>query len=63
MAQILGRELRPDEVVRHLDGDKENDDPNNLQVMTRAECTRQQALLWHQKRRERGESWRPRDGV
>lgn len=29
----LGRKLRKDEVVHHVDGDKKNPDPKNLEVM------------------------------
>ena len=40
MEEILGRKLAKDEVVHHLDGNKLNNDPSNLQVMTRAEHSR-----------------------
>lgn len=33
----LGRDLRDDEVVHHRDGNKRNNRPRNLQVMTRSE--------------------------
>ena len=33
----LGRALRPDEVVHHIDGNIRNNNPENLQVMTQAE--------------------------
>ena len=36
----IGRELKPDEVVHHIDGNKRNNNPNNLQVMTRSEHMR-----------------------
>lgn len=32
MEQVLGRFLTPDEVVHHIDGDKQNNHPDNLQV-------------------------------
>lgn len=35
--QKLGRLLRSDEIVHHLDGDKRNNTPENLQVLTRRE--------------------------
>jgi hypothetical protein len=37
MEQHLGRELSPDEVIHHIDGDKTNDDLSNLQLMTQSE--------------------------
>ncbi|QDH93760.1 HNH endonuclease [Corynebacterium phage StAB] len=33
----IGRPLRPGEIVHHVDGDKRNNHPDNLQVMTQAE--------------------------
>lgn len=35
--QFLGRPLRSDEIVHHLDGDNTNNDINNLTVMTQSE--------------------------
>lgn len=32
--QILGRKLRPGEVVHHKDGDKHNNDPSNLMIFS-----------------------------
>lgn len=40
MEQILGRKLTKNEIVHHIDGNKLNNDPSNLQVMTKAEHTR-----------------------
>ena len=34
---IIGRYLTTDEVVHHIDGDKSNNDPTNLEVLTRSE--------------------------
>jgi hypothetical protein len=38
--EMLGRPLLPEEVVHHIDHDKTNNDPSNLQIMTRAEHAR-----------------------
>ena len=40
MEEHLGRKLAKDEVVHHVDGNRQNNDIDNLQVMTRAEHTR-----------------------
>lgn len=40
MEQHLGRELGPDEVVHHIDGDRLNNALSNLAVMTRDEHSR-----------------------
>lgn len=37
MEQILERPLSPDEVVHHKDGNKLNNHPSNLELMTRSE--------------------------
>lgn len=37
--QMIGRQLLDFEVVHHKDHDRSNNDPSNLQVMTRAEHT------------------------
>lgn len=40
MEQYLGRKLRVDEVVHHIDGDKQNNTLENLQVVSRSEHSR-----------------------
>jgi hypothetical protein len=40
MEQYLGRKLKSNEVVHHIDGDKFNNDLSNLQLMTREEHSR-----------------------
>lgn len=37
---IVGRKLKADEIVHHIDGNKRNNSPDNLQIMTRAEHAR-----------------------
>lgn len=47
----LGRELKPDEVVHHIDGNPHNNKPSNLQVMTRAEHMRHHMkVYWKNKK-------------
>lgn len=36
-AQKIGRPLRPGEIVHHIDGDRRNNHPDNLAVMTQSE--------------------------
>jgi hypothetical protein len=46
--QKLGRKLASGEIVHHIDGDKWNNHPNNLLVMTQAEHARIHCnIRWH----------------
>ena len=42
MEQILGRPLKENEIVHHIDGNKRNNEPSNLTVMTQLEHCRLQ---------------------
>lgn len=44
MEQYLGRELTRDEVVHHKDGNKENNDIENLELMSLSEHSKQHRL-------------------
>ena len=53
MERYLGRQLTSDEVVHHIDGNKENNQIGNLQILSKAEhagmhCQRR-IELWHRK--------------
>ena len=41
--QILGRELKPGEIVHHIDGDKRNNDPGNIMVFS----SQSEHIKWH----------------
>lgn len=67
MERVLGRYLLPTEVVDHIDGQKDNNDPSNLRVFARngdhlAETLRGRVPAWSEdgKRRIRAAVSRPR---
>lgn len=41
MPKMLGRLLKSYKVVHHIDGNKRNNDPRNLKVMTQSEHIRE----------------------
>jgi hypothetical protein len=48
MEKVLGRKLLSSEVVHHHDGDKWNNNPSNLSVMTQADHLRiHNQIRWH----------------
>lgn len=47
MEERIGRRILPDEIVHHIDKDRQNNDENNLALMTRSGHTR------HHRREER----------
>ena len=49
--QKLGRKLLPGEIVHHIDENRHNNDPDNLQVMTQSEHARLHTTERHAKRR------------
>lgn len=54
MERHLGRALGEDEVVHHRDGNRSNNDPANLELMTQAEHTRLHLPEMHAARYGRG---------
>lgn len=50
MERQLGRPLREDEIVHHIDENKSNNDPSNLEVMSQSEHARLHAPAMHQAR-------------
>ncbi len=53
MEKSLGRHILPDEVVHHVDGDKQNNELDNLQLMTPQEHMSYHSKdRWEKKRRK-----------
>ena len=55
MEEILGRKLSSDEHVHHIDGDRSNNDPSNLMVMTASEHAAHHAMKNLKNRRRRSD--------
>lgn len=61
--QMLGRPLRRGEIVHHIDGDRHNNSPDNLQVMTQSEHMRlHHAEMVAARKAGGGYVRKPRDG-
>lgn len=53
--EMLGRPLQRNEIVHHIDGNKHNNDPSNLQVMSQADHLRlHHAEMWKARKRKYG---------
>jgi hypothetical protein len=51
MENKIGRKLTKEECVHHIDGNRSNNDINNLQIMTRSEHTRLHAINNNKRKR------------
>src|SRR4030095_4020245 len=58
MGRILGRPILRGEVVHHRDGDKANNSPENLQLMTDEEHRKYESALYHSRVRLAGKKHR-----
>lgn len=54
MSEHLGRKLRSDEIVHHIDGNKSNNEISNLVIMTRAEHAKLHADLRRNSKKKNG---------
>lgn len=63
MEEKLGRLLEPDEIVHHKDGDRMNNDPDNLVVKTRGEHLSDHFKASHEVLKFRGENVKLRQRI